>query len=430
MPWWWVIPAALGGYYLYKELAEEGEPGQGPPPPLSPQEQRAILPAPDGTKPADAPPPKFPALPEWARHIDPIGLGQFLRRHGPRFLPTSWSNQLARSTVPTLRAEAKNYPLDIANLLFVPVIAVLIVVLWILGKTGKDLLWILAWSGLIGYGTNWIAIKMLFHPREKRPLLRWQGVVPSRRQEILVRVTDGVCENLISEEIIRKYIETSGFIESLTREHREHFRQIMLDPEFRKDFQDLVLGFVARILQSPEFRDEVLTVIERRIEDWAGRDFTGRMASLLKGWWRPQLRSELERLLETLPTAIELIREHANKLLDEFPRWIERGGSDLEDILTGAFVGILERLDIRSVIYHQLSLVGEDRMEEWVVDTSSKELTVITLLGGVLGLAGGFVIYDPTWGVYTAVGTAALLGADQLLVWLGAKRRPKDPPPS
>ncbi|MBI4613202.1 MAG: DUF445 family protein [Planctomycetes bacterium] len=422
MPWWWVIPAALGGYYLYKELTREDEVPAGGEGELAPGEQRAVLPAPEGKPGEEGAPEAGVALPAWTRHIDPIGLGQFLRKHAGRIIPTSWTGALPRSAVPALVAEARNRAIELANVLFLPVLAVAALVLYLLGRTGT-LWWSVVWGGVIGYGTNWLAIKMLFHPREKRPLLRWQGVVPSRRQQLLIRVTDGVCENLISEEIIRKYIEQSGFIESLTREHREHVREVLTDPAFRKDFQDLVLGFVARVLQSPEFRDEVVAAIEKRVDQWAGQEFRGKVVSFFRDWWRPQVKSEVNALLETLPAAVDQVRVQADRFLDDFPKWIERGGSDLESMLTSTFVGVLQRLDIRSVIYHQLSQFSETQMEEWVIRTANKELTVITLLGGLLGLAGGVVIHDPIQGLYMAAAGAAVLALDQAFAWASPARR-------
>ena len=129
MPWWWVIPAALGGYYLYKELSEEEDPSVDSPR-IDAEQQRALLPASDQEKREDrAAAPRtgtISGLPEWTQQIDPIGLGQFLRRHGPRLIPTDWSGQLARSSVPPLRPAARNRALQTANLLFFPIIAMAI----------------------------------------------------------------------------------------------------------------------------------------------------------------------------------------------------------------------------------------------------------------------------------------------------------------
>ena len=50
--------------------------------------------------------------------------------------------------------------------------------------------YIISVSGLIGYGTNYIAIRMLFRPVSKRPI--WgQGLIPAQRDRIIVTLSSG-----------------------------------------------------------------------------------------------------------------------------------------------------------------------------------------------------------------------------------------------
>lgn len=62
-------------------------------------------------------------------------------------------------------------------------------------------------SGFIGWFTNWIAIKMLFHPREPRRILGMtiQGVFPKRQQQFAEKLGKLVSNELLSiHEIKRK----------------------------------------------------------------------------------------------------------------------------------------------------------------------------------------------------------------------------------
>ena len=55
-------------------------------------------------------------------------------------------------------------------------------------------------AALIGWLTNRLAIRMLFHPRQPRSLLgwRWQGLIPKRQPEIASRIGELVERDLFS----------------------------------------------------------------------------------------------------------------------------------------------------------------------------------------------------------------------------------------
>ncbi|MEX2400523.1 MAG: DUF445 family protein, partial [Rhodothermales bacterium] len=71
------------------------------------------------------------------------------------------------------------------------------------------LLRIVSVSGLIGFFTNWLAITMLFNPRERRPIFG-QGLIPAQRERVIYRLATAISEELINEEIIKAKIESSG----------------------------------------------------------------------------------------------------------------------------------------------------------------------------------------------------------------------------
>ena len=55
-------------------------------------------------------------------------------------------------------------------------------------------------SAFIGWFTNWIAIKMLFHPREPRKILgfTFQGIFPKRQQQFAEKLGKLVSDELLS----------------------------------------------------------------------------------------------------------------------------------------------------------------------------------------------------------------------------------------
>ena len=90
-------------------------------------------------------------------------------------------------------------------------------------------------GALIGWGTNWLAIRMLFYPRKRISLLGYplQGLIPKRRSETARKVGQIVHRELLSEEVLRAEI-----------------RKIDLRPHLDAFAHRMVQGVLARRLQS------------------------------------------------------------------------------------------------------------------------------------------------------------------------------------
>jgi uncharacterized membrane protein YheB (UPF0754 family) len=83
-------------------------------------------------------------------------------------------------------------------------------------------------SAFIGWFTNWIAIKMLFHPREPKKLgfITLQGIFPKRQRQFAEKLGKLVADELLSFEDIRHKLTDPEKIRSiipLVEDHLEHF---------------------------------------------------------------------------------------------------------------------------------------------------------------------------------------------------------------
>ena len=72
-----------------------------------------------------------------------------------------------------------------------------------------SLLWIPFVTALIGWFTNWVAIRMLFHPRKAYRILgyTWQGLLPRRHEEIAEKVAELIERELLSQHVIRAELD-------------------------------------------------------------------------------------------------------------------------------------------------------------------------------------------------------------------------------
>ena len=74
-------------------------------------------------------------------------------------------------------------------------------------------------AAAIGWGTNHLAVRMLFHPRQERRILglRLQGVFPKRQKALAEKLGQLVARELFSMEDIRKQLQSEEFIAHATK---------------------------------------------------------------------------------------------------------------------------------------------------------------------------------------------------------------------
>ncbi|MBQ3938367.1 MAG: DUF445 family protein, partial [Clostridia bacterium] len=77
-------------------------------------------------------------------------------------------------------------------------------------------------GGLIGYLTNYIAIKMLFHPHKAHYVGKWRipltpGLIPKEQGNIARSIGEVISRELLNEETLRQVLtseETAGKVRS------------------------------------------------------------------------------------------------------------------------------------------------------------------------------------------------------------------------
>lgn len=90
-------------------------------------------------------------------------------------------------------------------------------------------------TGLVGYCTNWLAIKMLFRPHRKSALsLGWQGVIPKNRSKLANEI--GV---LVGDKLLRQEDVQAAFFAENVQEKLEKAVETELKEFLEKDFGTL-----------------------------------------------------------------------------------------------------------------------------------------------------------------------------------------------
>ncbi len=290
----------------------------------------------------------------------------------------------------------------------------------------KGMLRMIAVSGLIGYGTNWLAIKMLFYPRKRRPLLG-QGLIPSRKDRIVMKLADSISQEIINSELILKQIRDSG----LVSRHRDRIlgslRDLTRRPEFRADLLAMTEHYVTGFLRSEEVQTRLHEFVSAVDFEKAGGLEGGilRVFRFLQG--DKDIAARLKELMSGVTFRAEKFEDRLSHYLDRLPDTIEEKSGVIEEYALGAMVFLVEQINVRNVVYDNLEKFDEIRLERLLLRSTSDQLQYIIYLGTFLGILGGFFIWLPFESGAVLGGIAGIVvGLDFLLM----RAREKNAPPA
>jgi len=291
--------------------------------------------------------------------------------------------------------------------IFFPMCALFFVLTYALDWDFHGLIRSCSVAGMIGFGTNWVAIKMLFWPRESRPVFG-HGLIPSQREQLIEKVADEVLEKLINEELISQKIEETRVVTRFSDALIAKLKVVVRDAEFKADLRNMILTYVGDLTAKPEFRERLASRAEASLEEFAGSAFKGWLVQKLKQVWRRPLIEVLNREIEGLEETLEGALGQVDGVLETLPKALEQRQEQIDHVLTTMLMGIVREVDVREIVLEQLSTVTADELEQGFRQFSDDKLSFITLIGGLLGLVGGTVLVWPlpSIAVLAALGVA------------------------
>ena len=166
-------------------------------------------------------------------------------------------------------------------------------------------------GALIGYVTNWLAVKMIFRPRRPIRLLgiSWQGLVPRRQPELAASIGHTVQRHLISHDDLRRILEKPSVQQTIEKALHEKIASFldlrvgqihpMLGTFLRGSLRDKLEGMVIDELRRSlvEFSGQLLDRLEdeidfQRIVEEKVRAFDlDRLESIIQGIAHRELKS-------------------------------------------------------------------------------------------------------------------------------------------
>ncbi len=269
-----------------------------------------------------------------------------------------------------------------------------------------DLLRYTTVSGLIGFGTNWLAITMLFRPREERPLVG-QGLVPAQRERVAFRLAQAVSDELINKRIIMEKIRESG----LAAQYRDLVvavaGDVVTDEDVRHELKSLLRSVLRDVLSTPPVQDRIADFTAEQMERNA-EGLPGVALRTYRLFGEDDFQKRLREAARNLPEAIEPLLDELDPVLDRLPAHLERHGDTIEELLTELILRLVDTLDVERIVFENVRAYDEKQLEMLLRRTTNEQLNYIKYLGAVLGVIGGLIIWAPaaSLAVVTALGLA------------------------
>lgn len=280
----------------------------------------------------------------------------------------------------------------------------------------EGLLRIVAVSGLIGFFTNWLAITMLFRPRQRRPLLG-QGLVPAQRDRIAYRLAQAVATDLLSEDVIKEKIRASGMIPRYRALAFTVVRDIAADPDFRRDVKRLTSNYAEDLLRREDVQERITQFTIEQMHEYAGDGLGGLALRTYRFLNENDFRRRIEQAVKELPRTLDSALDGLDNILDRLPEALDERSEQIEEIATQAVLAFVEQLDVYSMVLDKLQRYDERELEDLLWRTTNEQLNYIKYLGSVLGCLGGLVIWQPVFALLVfAVVATLVLGADEALL--------------
>lgn len=259
----------------------------------------------------------------------------------------------------------------------------------------EGLLRILSVSGLIGFLTNWIAITMLFKPAQKRPILG-HGLIPAQKNRIAFRLAQAVSEDLINPEIIKRKIHELDIISKYRKKSTDYIRAIIDNPSFRTDLKLLLVNYIDDMIANSEIRaalaQKILIQIEKSMRETSIERVALKAYTFIKGQKMQQI---VEDALTGIPESVETGLDRFDLFLDDLPEKLEANSEQIEEFVTSLLYKLINQLDVHAMVEDNLREYDEQRISDIIRKATNEQLRYIQYLGGILGIIGGLVIWEP-----------------------------------
>ena len=283
-------------------------------------------------------------------------------------------------------------------------------------------------GAVIGYVTNWIAVKMLFRPRKEirvfgKRLPFTPGVIP-RGQGRLARAVGNVVETqLLTPEYLGEKL--------LSKESEEEFKRHMQSwIDSQKASEDTLYSSISNIVEEDRLNNFIVSteeslsdflsekiiamepgklIVDKVMQEAQNKLSESMFGMMLGGSFLEKIAGQVQDGIDTYiqenareyvgKAVVKESKELQEKPMPEVTAFLEEKGIYDQEFLWGLYKKVIEdklpallsSLKLSLVVEERINAMQVEEVEELVLSIMNKELGAIVNLGAVIGLILGLI---------------------------------------
>ena len=287
-------------------------------------------------------------------------------------------------------------------------------------------------GGIIGYFTNWLAIKMMFRPHRAKHIFGMRipftpGLIPKEKGRLAEAIGTSISENLMNREVLEKNLLSEDMLTKIADAYDGFIAKQKVNPETLRAFLCHVLSEEDLNKIQSDAGGELAAQIHSRLADSnlgsmlahaAVEHAISKMENGLLGIFGADqllalLSDPAERLLSKHINQIicnnseeiltGLIGQESDKLLDAPVYELLRGHDEqlaqfrcilldgYRQVISVHLPKILSTIDISRIVRDRINEMDIAEAEKIILSVMNKELSAIVWLGALLGCIIGMV---------------------------------------
>jgi uncharacterized membrane protein YheB (UPF0754 family) len=281
-------------------------------------------------------------------------------------------------------------------------------------------------GSVIGYITNWIAVKMLFKPSKaiyigKYKLPFTPGIIPRNQNRLAIGISNTIANSLLNEDVLKENL-LSDDIKDQINESIENFLNseettpvslidLINKTEHSDTLNQTVVNLVNTIttsilttIKEANLSSVISTEIEKSVDDYMEKNVLTRLAkkpilSSLNENLEPQINNYIETNGEKL--IHDMVEKEITKYLNtsslDLKDFIRNSNIDINSIILSIYSSIissklssiLDTINITKVVENKINSMDSKEIEVLVLSIISKELNALVSLGAIIGFVLG-----------------------------------------
>ena len=281
-------------------------------------------------------------------------------------------------------------------------------------------------GAVIGYITNWIAVKMLFKPSKaiyigKFKLPFTPGRIPKNQERLAVGISTTIANSLLNEDILKENLLSEDIKDQISESIDNFLNSNETSPvslidlinktehseELNQTIDNLVTTITNSILSTikeANLAQTISTEVEKAVEDYMEKNLLTRIAkkpilSSLTENLEPQVNNYIETNGEKL--IHDMVEKELTKYLNtsslDLRDFIKNSNIDIKSIILSLYTSIissklssiLDTINITKVIENKIKSMDSKEIEKLVLSIISKELNALVSLGAIIGFILG-----------------------------------------